>query len=214
MNERRVKIVEKVFALLDRDGSGKITYADVGKCLRAIMVDKCYSFAHHPDYISGAKTKIQLLNEFLNNFEGVKGNSDATITKEEFIDYYTDLSMSIPNDDYFGQMLESAWMVCESEGEGQLGEQIEQLTAAIRDGWRKVAHPLDEKTLQKLFKDINKSKNGYINIDELWASFARLSLSVERKYLSALLKKIDKNQSGTIEFDEFSQFLLSTSPKK
>ena len=39
--------------------------------------------------------------EFLNNFDGAKGNNDGIVTKEEFVDYYTDLSMSCPSDDYF-----------------------------------------------------------------------------------------------------------------
>lgn len=31
----------------------------------------------HPDFIEGRKTKDQIVTEFLNNFEGVKGNRDG-----------------------------------------------------------------------------------------------------------------------------------------
>lgn len=34
----------------------------------------------NPDYIEGRKTKDQILTEFLNNFEGAKGNRDGIIT--------------------------------------------------------------------------------------------------------------------------------------
>jgi len=61
----------------------------------------------NPEFIEGRKTREQILNEFLNNFEGVKGNS--IISKQEFYDYYTDLSMSIPSDEYFVRMMESTW---------------------------------------------------------------------------------------------------------
>jgi hypothetical protein len=45
----------------------------------------------------------------LTNFEGVKGNKDGIITHDEFVDYYTDLSMSVPSDEYFVRMMESVW---------------------------------------------------------------------------------------------------------
>lgn len=63
----------------------------------------------NPEFIEGRKSKEQILTEFLNNFEGVKGNRDGKITQDEFIDYYTDLSMSCPSDEYFVRMMESTW---------------------------------------------------------------------------------------------------------
>ena len=63
----------------------------------------------NPDFIERRKTKDQILVEFLDNFEGATGPRDGTVTIAEFIDYYTDLSMSVPNDDYFVKMMESCW---------------------------------------------------------------------------------------------------------
>lgn len=67
------------------------------------------------DFISGKKTKDQILEEFLDSFEGAKGNRDGVVTKKEFFDYYTDLAMSTPSDDYFVGMMESAWCTAEDE---------------------------------------------------------------------------------------------------
>lgn len=44
---------------------------------------------------------MQILSEFLNSFEGVKGNLNGVVTRNEFFDYYTDLAMSTPSDEYF-----------------------------------------------------------------------------------------------------------------
>ena len=55
------------------------------------------------------ETKEEILSEFLNNFEGARGNSDGIVTWEEFYDYYSDLSMSTPSDEYFVKMMESTW---------------------------------------------------------------------------------------------------------
>ena len=74
-----------------------------------MCVVSVYDVSRHPEFIEGRKTKEQILNEFLNNFEGAKGNRDGKIAKDEFVDYYTDLSMSLPSDDYFCAMMESSW---------------------------------------------------------------------------------------------------------
>jgi len=57
------------------------------------------------------------LNDFLSNFEGARGNRDGRITKEEFFDYYTDLAMCTPSDEYFVRMMESTWQVPEEDND-------------------------------------------------------------------------------------------------
>jgi len=49
--------------------------------------------------IQGKKTEAQVLEEFLNGFDGTEGNNDGQITLKEWTDYYNELSMGIPNDD-------------------------------------------------------------------------------------------------------------------
>ena len=57
------------------------------------------------------------MGDFLTNFEGTRGNRDGVITKQEFFDYYTDLSMSVPSDEYFVRMMESTWQCPEEDNE-------------------------------------------------------------------------------------------------
>jgi Ca2+-binding EF-hand superfamily protein len=86
--------------MLDKDGSGKITISDI---------INIYDVSMNPDFIEGRKSREQILTEFMSNFEGAKGNRDGVITSDEFFDYYTDLSMSCPSDEYFVRMMESTW---------------------------------------------------------------------------------------------------------
>ena len=51
-------------------------------------------------------TKEEVIAEFLNSFDGMKGNNDGKITKQEFLDYYADLAVSCPTEDYFCVMME------------------------------------------------------------------------------------------------------------
>jgi len=86
LNEIRLKIVLKAFALLDKDHSGVVTAHDLSKI---------YDVSKHPDVKSHKKTKEQLLNEFIHGFEKDK---DGKLTLKEFISYYEDLGVSIPSD--------------------------------------------------------------------------------------------------------------------
>ena len=74
-----------------------------------MLIVNIYDVSKNAEFIEHKKTKEQILIEFLNNFETARGKHDGHLTFAEFVDYYTDLSMSIPSDDYFVGMMESAW---------------------------------------------------------------------------------------------------------
>ncbi len=93
-------MVQKAFAMLDRDGSGQINIQDI---------TGIYDVSMNPEFLEGRKTRDEILQDFLNNFDGAKGNNDGVVTMQEWTDYYTDLSMSTPSDEYFVRMMESTW---------------------------------------------------------------------------------------------------------
>jgi Ca2+-binding EF-hand superfamily protein len=212
LSERRKKMVMKAWEIMDKDKSGELTVADIAHI---------YDVSQNRDFIEGNKTKDQILEEFLTNFEGVKGNKDGIITLQEFFDYYTDLSMSIPGDDYFVGiffsdfypfflgMMESVWCVTENEEDLVFKERLDTLINTVRHKLQNLCgKSSDEYVLRKIFKDFDLNKNGVLTIDELEAMLARLQISVERKYLTALFRKFDLNQSGTIEFEEFCAYVV------
>ena len=64
--------------------------------------------------LSGKKTEDQILQEFLETFETAHSmrNNDApnyVVTKEEFVEYYNNISASIDDDAYFTLMIDNAW---------------------------------------------------------------------------------------------------------
>ena len=69
-----------------------------------------YNASRHPAVLEGRKTEREVLEEFLSTFEmHLSGVSDGIVTREEFIEYYTNISASIDNEDYFAQMMNSSW---------------------------------------------------------------------------------------------------------
>ncbi len=104
MNESRKKLVEAAFTKLDKDGNGVLEVSDI---------KGTYSAKNHPDVKSGRKSEDEVLGDFLETFEmhlnlggGVR---DRKITREEFFEYYNNVSASIDDDKYFEQMMISAW---------------------------------------------------------------------------------------------------------
>ena len=103
MSPNRVALVKRAYAKLDKDGSGQVDYNDI--C-------DVYNAKKHPAVLEGRKTERQILEEFLATFEmALSGVADGVVTEEEFLEYYTSISASIDNEDYFEQMINSSWNI-------------------------------------------------------------------------------------------------------
>ena len=201
LSERRKNMVDKAFTLIDRSRNGTISIEDI---------DAIYDVSQNQDFIDGRKTREEILQEFLNGFDGMRGNNDGQITKAEWDDYYTDLSMSLPSDEYFVRMMESVWQICEDETATVSAEQIKHLTKTMRAKLLDFSGgQTEEMVLRNTFREFDLNENGVLSSDELQALLVRLQMSVERKYLTALLNKFDRNGNGVIEFEEFSNFLIN-----
>ena len=94
------------FDRLDSDGNGMIDGDEVANC---------YDASRHPDVVSGRKTEEEVLREFLTTFD-VGGEVDGKVTRDEFTNYYANVSASIDNDDYFELMIRNAWHISGGEG--------------------------------------------------------------------------------------------------
>jgi Ca2+-binding EF-hand superfamily protein len=100
LSERRLAMVKKAFSRFDKDGSGTINVAEIAGI---------YDVSCNPEFVEGRKSKEQILADFLNQFDGSRGNNDGAVTWEEWQEYYAELSMSTPSDEYFVRMMEQTW---------------------------------------------------------------------------------------------------------
>jgi len=199
LTERRRAMVGKAFAMLDKDGSGAIQISDIAGI---------YDVSMNPEFLEGRKTRDQILSDFLGNFEGARGNADGIVTTQEFVDYYTDLSMSTPSDEYFVRMMESTWQVPEEENSQVTQQTVSHLLREVKSRVFELARR-DPAFLRKIFNDFDLNQSGHLTIDEVTNLIAKLKISVERKYVYPFFKVIDKNNSGGIEYDEFEAYILS-----
>ena len=107
LSAHRLKFVHQAFDVLDKSGDGVVTVEDL---------KMAYDASWHPDVKEGTADPDKVLQKFLDQFEGGNGNGDGMVTIEEFEDYYTNLSASIDDDDYFELMMRNAWHIAGGEG--------------------------------------------------------------------------------------------------
>ena len=105
MNGFRKALAMKAFKIMDKDKSGVIDLDDI---------KGVYNAKFHPDVKSGKRTEDDVLGEFLETFETHhsirSGNEkDRSVTKDEWEEYYNNISASIDTDEYFELMMNSAW---------------------------------------------------------------------------------------------------------
>jgi hypothetical protein len=152
---------------------------------------------------------------FLNEFDGAKGNNDGTVTKDEWDDYYTDLSMSTPSDDYFVVMMEQAWCISENDSGPEFDAKVNHFTDLFK---RNVLVFLkgntDDAFLNKLFEDYDRNRKvttgqSGITVDELAAMMYKFEVPIERKYIQGALHRICGHKGGILTLDEFKNFIRS-----
>lgn len=99
MSQARLDIIQQAFSKMDKTGDGIITIQD--------MKD-VYDVTRHPKFINTEMTEDEIFEQFLNNFDA-PNDPDGKVTKEEFLNYYAGVSSSIDTDEYFVEMMKSAW---------------------------------------------------------------------------------------------------------
>ena len=110
---RKVLIVSK-FAIMDKGKAGIIPIA---------LVKDLYNAKFHPDAFLGKKSVEDVYKEFLYTIDifcELAGLKDK-ISFKDFIEYYTPISASILNDNYFDDIIYGVWNI---EGENNISNNI------------------------------------------------------------------------------------------
>lgn len=100
LSPARLRVVNQAFDKFDRSGNGVVNLEDL---------TGWYDASQHPEVKAGKRSPESVLTEFLNSFEGTRGSIDGVVTRDEFIDYYSNLSAFIDTDVYFTTVVQNAW---------------------------------------------------------------------------------------------------------
>ncbi|UYV66578.1 CAPSL [Cordylochernes scorpioides] len=107
MSDERVAMIRKAFQLMDKTGDGVVTIED----LRGV-----YNVQFHPKVQDGEITEDEAFEEFLKGLD-TPNDPDGKITWGDFLDYYSGVSASIDTDEYFIEMMKSAWKMEDGDEE-------------------------------------------------------------------------------------------------
>ena len=107
MSIKRQLLVKKVFDSFEKDNEGKIMTSDI---------KSKFNYKKHPDALSGKNTPNEIYSDFLDFLEtfreyndNLKGGYSFNMSFEEFLDFYSEISMSIEDDDFFEYLLNNCW---------------------------------------------------------------------------------------------------------
>lgn len=203
LNQRRAAMVQKVFKLLDKNNSGDITKDDVAGM---------FNGKKHPSVLKGEKTMDEVLDEFLNGFDGARGNNDGVVTWAEWSGYYRDLSASVPSDDYFIAMMEGVWMIREDGATDEVQERMNRLCDILKEKVRQKTKGggSEQATLQKSFNFFDQDESGMVTKDEFRQALMQFGITLEKKDIGAFFGNFDTDGSGTITTQEFCDNLYGS----
>jgi len=202
MNGSRRRLVDQAFKKLDTDGSGIVDISEIAAL---------YSAKKHPDVIKGKKTEREVHQEFMSTFQQHaatkgKGSIDDQITREEFQEYYENISASIDRDDYFELMMNNCWKLGERPAyEGKKGwanagvdNDTPKKGGKSFNSIGKAPFATDEKKKQP---DIDDSLSPIEKFREILARRGvRGIMSIRRSFMIA-----DDNNDKTIDIQEFTK---------
>jgi calcyphosin len=120
LNERKRNIVLRAFDKIDTQGNGFVTFDDMGNA---------FDVSKNSDFASGYRSREDIVNEFLASFGAVEGGK---VCRDTFVNYYTDVCLSCPSEDYFVRMISAEWGVCEDEDSQVYKETLAEFISKIR----------------------------------------------------------------------------------
>lgn len=98
LSARRAAVVREVFRRLDSDGDGRVS---------AEELQAHFQSTKHSNVTASTQTGREVLLDLLAKLGD--RNRDGFLTEQEFITYYENVSASIDSDDYFLEVVQSAW---------------------------------------------------------------------------------------------------------
>ena len=129
-----------------------------------------YDTSFHPEVISGKITREQALKQLLDAFEVnsradklTKG--DGLVSLSEFEEYYSALSASIDDDDYFELMIRNAWHISGGANEMCSNTTNRRVLVTNADGTQSVREVendigISAKNTEAIFRKLNNNTNG------------------------------------------------------
>ena len=152
---KRRSLIQKVFDSFSRDKNGKILISDM---------KNRFNPSRHPDVLKGSKTENKILGEFLDFLEifreyynNLHGGYTFNIGFQEFLEFYSEISLSIEDDKDFENLLINCWDL-------ELIEQKDKMNDNNKEQIDNIEGNNIYKKIQNLNTNINENKQYNKNV--------------------------------------------------
>lgn len=219
LSPRRSAIVEKAFNVI-ANGSPTIPVAT--------LVERA-NFSKLPRVVSGQSTEKEAFTEFFDSFANASPTKSLEITKQEWIDYYSDLSPAVADDETFAHIFSSVWGVNENPGASPTATAaLKRSIAGVREliadkiRQRSKAGGSESDTLRKTFKTFDLEDQGRLNEPLFFEALTSFGIYLDAKTKASFFASLDQCPDGTVDYTAFSHsvfgsedgLLTSTHPVK
>ena len=152
---KRRALIQKVFDSFNKDKNGKILISDM---------KNRFNPSRHPDVLKGSKTENKILGEFLDFLEifreyynNLHGGYTFNMGFQEFLEFYSEISLSIEDDKDFENLLINCWDL-------ELIEQKDKMNDNNKEQIDNIEGNNTYKKVQNLNKNINENKQYNKNV--------------------------------------------------
>ena len=152
---KRRALIQKVFDSFNKDKNGKILISDM---------KNRFNPSRHPDVLKGSKTENKILGEFLDFLEifreyynNLHGGYTFNIGFQEFLEFYSEISLSIEDDKDFENLLINCWDL-------ELIEQKDKINDNNKEQIDNIEGNNIYKKIQNLNTNINENKQYNKNV--------------------------------------------------
>ena len=152
---KRRALIQKVFDSFNKDKNGKILISDM---------KNRFNPSRHPDVLKGSKTENKILGEFLDFLEifreyynNLHGGYTFNMGFQEFLEFYSEISLSIEDDKDFENLLINCWDL-------ELIEQKDKMNDNNKEQIDNIEGNNIYKKIQNLNTNINENKQYNKNV--------------------------------------------------
>ena len=183
LNMKRTKLIENAFSYLDINNQGSVDLM--------YLLDQ-FSTNNHPDVLGGKKTEEEVKDEFINCFKKHHqyfNEDNNSVSFDEFIDFYENISLGIDDDAYFENLIVNVWNLNSNT-----------VIAGVR-----TKDDFDNNNNKKLPKKvISPEQKEIINILNKIRDTLKIEGSKSVINLIRAFKIIDNDNSNNVDIEEFT----------
>lgn len=98
VSPHREALIQDVFTMIDQGKQGSVSIDDLAAC---------FDGNGFPDVMAGQVPAQEALNYFLGQLDGPRRHGG--VTRDEFVEYFRNVSTALPDDGLFLQMMQQLW---------------------------------------------------------------------------------------------------------